>query len=339
MLTYDLINTKKEFLMLSIIIFDLRPHNCHTLSCDLHTKTSDLFQDFEKNKICLKQFSGNTNTLSSYLESFSMQKNHLLFVSDLAEHLLIAKNSGFFCVGYDDGSDFLPVDYCFQDFSSVDVSYFKKILCRYQKEPISILTTRRLQIRELSPKDLPYLYCIYQEPQVSAFLPEGKDDYTTFYEKRCSYIDKIYPFYDFGMWGIFSKDTNTLIGECGLQPISIDGKEEIAIGYVLSSKFHRNGIGSEMVRATLRYAYREFGFSRIVAQIHPNNSASIALAKNCGFHYERTCADGTTVLFVYEHATQKELQNQKKATDITQKIYDSYQKNPDTTVYGKRYHT
>lgn len=325
--------------MLSTIIFNLRPKNCHTLPCDLHTEATDLFQDFKKNNICVKEFSGDTNTLSSYLKSFSLQKNNLLFVSDLADHLLLAKNSGFFCVGYDNGSDFLPVDYCFQDFSSVDVSYFKRILCRYQKEPISILTTRRIQIRELSPKDLPSLYSIYQEPKVSAFLSEGKEDYSTFYGKRCSYIDKIYPFYDFGMWGIFSKDTNALIGECGLQPLAIDDREEIAIGYVLSSKFHKRGIGSEMVRATLRYAYREFNFSRIVAQIHPDNSASMALAKKCGFRYEKTCADGTTLLFVYKHSKKKELQNQKKATDTTKKIYDSYQKNPDTTVYGKRYHT
>lgn len=323
--------------MLSTIIFDLYPDHLHQMPCNLHTLTTSLFQSLEQNGICCQQFCGTFSSLSCYLESFSFQKSNLLFVSDLAEHLLLAKELDFFCVGYDNGIDFLPVEYCFQDFSSVDVSYFKKIFCRYKKEPISILTTRHLQIRELSPKDLPSLYSIYQEPQIRAFLSEGKEDYATFYEKRCSYIDKTYPFYDFGMWGIFSKDTNTLMGECGLQPLSIDDKEKIAIGYVLSSKFQRKGFGKEMVRATLRYAHREFGFTHIVAQISPDNSASIALAKSCGFHYEKTCTDGTTLLFSYEHCAQAKLQNKKKLTDTTKKIYDSYQKNPDTTVYGKRY--
>lgn len=323
--------------MLSTIIFDLNLENHHPLPFDIPSKSSDLFQDCEKNSISLKQFSGDTSTLLSYLEQFSSQKNQLLFVSNLAEHLLLAKNAGFFCVGYDTGSAFLSVDYCFQDFCSVDAVYFKKILCRYTKEPIPILTTRRLHIRELSKQDLPALYSIYQEPQVCAFLPEGTEDADTFYEKHAAYIDKMYPFYDFGMWGIFSKDNHVLMGECGLQPLSIDGKEEIAIGYVLDPKFHRKGIGTEMVRATLRYAYREFAFTRIVAQIHPDNAASIALAIKCGFHYEKTCADGTTLLFVHEPSDQKVRQNKRKATDSTKKIYDFYQKNPDTTVYGKRY--
>lgn len=323
--------------MLSTIIFDLYSNHLRQMPCDLHTPTTSLCKSLEQSGICCQHFLGTADSLSCYLESFSLQKGNLLFVSDLAEHLLIAKELGFFCVGYDNDYDFLPVDYCFQDFSSVNISYFTKILHRYKKEPISILTTRRLQIRELSPKDLPSLYAIYQEPQVYSFLSEGKDEYSIFYEKRCSYIEKIYPFYDFGMWGIFSRNTNTLIGECGLQPLSIDGKEEISIGYVLSSKFHHRGLGKEMVMATLRYARRELGFSRIVAQIHPDNSASIALAKSCGFHYEKTCADDTSLLYVYEYSNQKEAKNIEKTANITKKIYDSYQKNPDTTVYGKRY--
>jgi len=67
-----------------------------------------------------------------------------------------------------------------------------------------------------------------------------------------------------------------------------------------------------MVKATLRYAHREFDFSRIVAQIHPDNSASLALAKNCGFHYEKTCADGTSLLYVYEYSSQKEIQKYRE---------------------------
>lgn len=322
--------------MLSTIIFDLHIKNFPRILQQGLCEKNTFLQTLKTNQIHLEYFPRNIPCLITYLETFSSQKSSSLFVSDCANHLLTAKTLGFFCVGYDDGSTFLPVDYCFQDFSSVDVSYFTKILCRYKKEPISVLTTKHLQIRELSPKDITSLYTIYQEPEVRAFLPEGKTDYDTFYEKRCSYIEKMYPFYDFGMWGIFSKENQNLIGECGLQPLSIDNKEEIAIGYVLSAKFQKQGLGKEMVRATLRYAYREFDFSRIVAQIHPDNFPSIALANSCGFHYEKTCQDAT-LLFAYNYTPQKELHSKKKAANITQKVYDSYQKNPDTSVYSKRY--
>ena len=322
--------------MLSTIIFDIHIKDFSQIIQQGIPKNNRFFQSLENNRIHLEFFCENSQSLTTYLNTFSLQKENLLFVSDCTNHLLTAKTLGFFCVGYDDGSTFLPVDYCFQDFSSVDTSYFTKILCRYKKEPLSIITTRHLQIRELSPKDLPSLYAIYQEPEIRTFLPEGKTNYGIFYQKRCSYIEKIYPFYDFGMWGIFLKENQSLIGECGLQPLSIDNKDEIAIGYVLSSKFQKQGLGREMVRATLRYAYREFDFSRIVAQIHPDNFPSIALANSCGFHYEKTCQD-STLLFSYEHATQTELQSPKKTADITKKVYDSYQKKPDTSVYGKRY--
>ena len=47
------------------------------------------------------------------------------------------------------------------------------------------------------------------------------------------------------------------------------------------------GMAKEMIQATLQYAHSTFSFQRIVAQILPNNTASIATAKSCHFRLEK----------------------------------------------------
>lgn len=225
-------------------------------------------------------------------------KNECLLICDIPSHLKIYQNNGFFCIGYAPSLDFLPVSYCFQDVTSLTYSYFTTILSRYKKEPLSILDTSRLHIQELSEPNLADLYKIYQQPGMSDFITDAKENYSSFYQKKCAYIKQIYPFYDYGIWGIFLKDSTILIGECGIQSIMLEQKEEIEIGYLLSKSYQKKGYGTEMVTTILQYAKKQFSFSRIIARIAPENKASIALATKCGMTYEKT---------IYEQQNPKEI--------------------------------
>lgn len=326
--------------MLSTLIFALQiSHSCNDSICK-DSLEAYLLKQFSQSNIQVLFLSALTSkeAFSKELRGIHCKKAETLIVSDNAEQIVIAQNFGFFCVGHSNSQTFLPVAYCFEDFSSVDLKYFSHILCRYQKEPVSIVTTRHLHIRELTPADLPALYDIYSQPGVQDYMNERYTTYEDFYSKMYAYIEQFYPFYDFGLWGVFLKENNTLIGECGLQLMELYDNSQIGIGYLLSPDFQHQGYGKEMVQAVLRYAKREFDFTTIVAEIDARNYPSISFAEKCGFIFREIQKKADETYHIYAHTFSKRTPpNADKAPKSSKEFYENYQKSPDTSVYGKRY--
>lgn len=59
-----------------------------------------------------------------------------------------------------------------------------------------------------------------------------------------------------------------------------------ALGYWLIPEVHRRGLGTEAVLLISRWVFLETPVYRLVAYVEPNNTASIALLKKCGFTEE-----------------------------------------------------
>src|SRR4051794_18692034 len=55
------------------------------------------------------------------------------------------------------------------------------------------------------------------------------------------------------------------------------------LGYWVGGRFARQGYMSEGMRLLIRYAFDEMKLHRLEANIQPENVASIALARRCGF--------------------------------------------------------
>lgn len=274
--------------------------------------------------------------LDEFLKERQMDKKQVLFVSNCPANLEHAKNLQFFCLGYLDNNQFFPVEYCFEDFSSLDKEYITKLWCRYNKSPLRICTSRHIFLQELSTEDIPALFQLYQEEAIRKYMAPEPVNFEDFSQKYKAYINTIYPFYDFGMWGVYEKSTNRLIGLCGFHAETIQNKEEISIGFFLSSQFTKHGLGKEMVRAALRYAKRQLFFTRIVAKIDATNQVSQKFIETCNFQLETSFAEGTRSYLLYTY--QPPLRQGREPKDhITNQVYEKFQQNPDTRVYGKRY--
>lgn len=63
------------------------------------------------------------------------------------------------------------------------------------------------------------------------------------------------------------------------------------IAYKIHKDHHRLGYATEAVEFLTRKAGTDGGLHRIEAYIHPENTASLALAKKCGFAYDGTVVD------------------------------------------------
>jgi RimJ/RimL family protein N-acetyltransferase len=83
-------------------------------------------------------------------------------------------------------------------------------------------------------------------------------------------------------FAITLKETDRLIGGCGLDGSTGDGSDEPALGYWLGQSYWHNGYGSEAVAALVDYAFWTLGFTTIRAYTDPTNHASQRVLLRCG---------------------------------------------------------
>lgn len=169
-----------------------------------------------------------------------------------------------------------------EGFDEVDFNFVHHVYQYAHMEPAIITTTERLIIRELTIDDIDQLYSFYQNPEVSKFADGFKGTLIEEKEKHKAYIQNVYHFYGFGLWGVFLKTTNQLIGQCGIELKIIDGKEEYEIGYIIDKSSQGFGYAMESATAVLDYAFSKLNVPKVIALIDQQNLKSIRLAENLG---------------------------------------------------------
>lgn len=178
-------------------------------------------------------------------------------------------------------------------------SFLEQELLHANQLPVTILTTPRTIVKELTTDDIPALFALYDEKEVKQYLPP-LSSLEEEIEKHQAYIQTVYCFYRLGLWGIFERETGTLIGRMGLEPIELEGDSAIELGYLLAKKEQRKGYAKEVLPRILQYAKQELFIDSLVARIHPNNKPSIQLANKLGFRYVKTISFQNETFYLYE---------------------------------------
>lgn len=174
-----------------------------------------------------------------------------------------------------------------ESFEEIDYEFIKNTYLHANDMPVTITKTDRLIIRELTVEDIPNLFTIYQNPEVTKYIDELDKSLDIEIEKHKAYIRNGYHFYGYGLWGVFEKETDKLIGRCGIQNTTIEDKIEIELGYLLDQNNWGNGYAIECAKATIDYAFNKLYMNRIVAVIDPFNIHSIRVAENIGMKLEK----------------------------------------------------
>jgi ribosomal-protein-alanine N-acetyltransferase len=86
-------------------------------------------------------------------------------------------------------------------------------------------------------------------------------------------------------WALHSKSTDQLIGTCGLFKWN-RGWKTCTVGYELARTARGAGLMAEALDAALTWGFASMQLHRIEAQIHPENTASLKLARVLGFVQE-----------------------------------------------------
>lgn len=149
-----------------------------------------------------------------------------------------------------------------------------------------IMETERLWLKladELLAADLSRL--IFQDPKVM----EHSDHGVFTHEEVVEWIhcaQKSYQENGYGPWVVVEKQSQNLVGYCGLFRHEINGIQEVEIGYRLAINAQGKGLATEATSAVLEYAKTNLHLPRIVALIDPNNAPSRNVAEKLSFYHE-----------------------------------------------------
>ena len=152
-----------------------------------------------------------------------------------------------------------------------------------------ILETERLFLREMDMDDYDALYDVLGDPEIMQHYP-----YTFNEEKVRDWIKRNMNRYKdngFGLWAVCLKDTEKMIGDCGLTLQKIDGRMLPEIGYHIRRDCQHKGYSKEAAAAVRDWAFENTDYPAIYSYCKYTNEASYKTAESIGMHFEKEYPD------------------------------------------------
>jgi ribosomal-protein-alanine N-acetyltransferase len=165
-------------------------------------------------------------------------------------------------------------------------SEIKRQNLKFEISEMIIAETKRLILRELTPGDARSLFSMYSDPQVMRFMGPPPDSVEMERRGIEAHIENSYRRYGFGLWAVIHKDTDEVIGRCGLLRFEFDAKPLTEISYLLSCHHWGMGYATEAGAEVVRVAFDDLGIDKLLAMILPSNIASARVAERLGFRVE-----------------------------------------------------
>lgn len=142
------------------------------------------------------------------------------------------------------------------------------------------LETPRLLLREMTEDDLPQLRTILQDEQTMTAY-EGAFDEAMTRDWLQRMLDR-YHEDGFGLWAVELRETNRMIGQCGLTRQHILDDDVLEVGYLFNRMYWHRGYATEAAEACRDYAFEHLGVERVWAQVRDTNIASMNVAIRLG---------------------------------------------------------
>lgn len=116
-----------------------------------------------------------------------------------------------------------------------------------------MLETKRLYMREMNQGDFDSLCRILQNKTVMSAY-EGAFSNGEVQEWLDRQIER-YQKWGFGLWAVILKETDEMIGQCGLTMQPWKDEEVLEIGYLFQQKYWHQGYAIESAKACKKYAF------------------------------------------------------------------------------------
>ena len=144
---------------------------------------------------------------------------------------------------------------------------------------IPTLETQRLKLRAFTVDDCEPYASMYANESFYRFL-DGKPLARSQVWENMAVILGHWSLLGYGIWALECRETGQLVGRAGL--LNLPGWPDVEVCWALSPDFWGKGYATEAAQASINWAFDTRGFGRLISLIHPDNSASKALAIRLG---------------------------------------------------------
>lgn len=145
---------------------------------------------------------------------------------------------------------------------------------------MAVIETARLLLREFVPGDVDALAAVISDPETMRFYPEPRDRAGV--ESWIERNRRRYRADGHGLWAIVLKSSGEVVGDCGLTRQTVDGVDEIEIGYHLRRDLWGRGLAPEAAAACRDYGFARLNVERLISLIRPANLPSRRVAEKIG---------------------------------------------------------
>lgn len=149
--------------------------------------------------------------------------------------------------------------------------------------PFPVLKTNRLELREMVAKDAPALFAIHGDAELMRWFGNDPLPDLAAAQNLVNAFSQLRLLSNPGIrWGIQLRGLPALIGTCGFFSWNRDW-HKCSIGYELATQAQHQGYMREALSAALSWGFANMDLHRVEALIHPENVASLKLARGLGF--------------------------------------------------------
>lgn len=143
-----------------------------------------------------------------------------------------------------------------------------------------LLKTERLTLRPINKTDVKIAEDIFTDPFVRKFLFDDEILEKNQIEEFIETSEETFREKNYGLWLIFSDDSETAIGFTGLWHFFDEDQPQIL--YALLPKFTAKGFASEAAQKVIEYSFSQLNFKYLEANCDAPNINSHRVAENLG---------------------------------------------------------
>jgi RimJ/RimL family protein N-acetyltransferase len=143
-----------------------------------------------------------------------------------------------------------------------------------------ILQTPRLLLRELTPQDADAVAQVLSDPETMRHYPAPYDRAGV--EQWIERNRQRYQNDGVGLWAMKLKQTEEVIGDCGILLQQVEGERFYEIGYHLRRDQWHQGLATEAAIACRDWAFAHLKTNRLISLIRPENLPSRRVAERNG---------------------------------------------------------
>jgi len=150
-----------------------------------------------------------------------------------------------------------------------------------------LLTTNRLVLRPIEPRDTDAMFAIMRDPETMRFWDwppvASRDAVAGIVGRQAAETEGGTGYY----WAVCMPPTDEVIGSCDLSEIDVQ-ERRAEVGFLFRRTMWGQGFAFEAMQAIVVYGLGTLGLERLWARCHAGNQASVKLLERLGFTYEGT---------------------------------------------------